>query len=288
MKEKVERKDIKYNFLKKIIIRADYNGVLERELEKTIEIIKPILKRYGFDRFDEGVINEVDFKIKDPEEIETQRMIPIGELNKTRTFIFLNSKDRKQIQINKYFMSLSVDYTKYIQFEEICRLFEELFKEINENNNYIRFLRLGLRKINNCILLDINRLNEIIKERYFATLGDLFDEENKISILEKQNIDAFVYNEININLVRYISSGLLNLNGKEQEAFQLVLDIDAYKNDEEYLNKITNSGNIYDELIKYNKVLFDTYIGMLEEKMISQLVNGNIDESLVLGVEKND
>ncbi len=226
MNKKIKITDIKYNFLKKIIIRADYNGILERELEKTIELIKPILKKSRFDRFDEGVINEVDFEIKDPEKIETQRMIPIGELNKTRTFIFFNSNNGEQIQINKYFMSLSVNYTKYIQFENICKLFKELFEIIN--NNYIRFLRLGLRKINNCILLDLNRLNEVIKERYFTTLGDLFYGINEISILEKQNVDTFVYNGMNVNLVRYISSGVLNLEGKEQEAFQLVLDIDTY------------------------------------------------------------
>lgn len=288
MSKKIKREDIKYNFLKKIIIRADYNGILERELEKTVEIIKPILKKYEFDRFNEGVINQVDFEIKDPEKIETQRMIPIGELNKTKTFIFSNSRNGEQIQINKYFMSLSVDYAKYIQFEEIGKLFEELFKVICNNNNYIRFLRLGLRKINNCILLDLNRLNEVIEERYFATLGDLLSGENRINILEKQNIDSFVYDEMNVNLVRYISSGVLNLDGKEQEAFQLVLDIDAYKNDEEYLNELINSENINNELIKYNTLLFNTYIGMLNDKMINQLVSGNIDNSLVLGVDKND
>lgn len=288
MSKKIERKDIKYNFLKKIIIRADYNGILERELEKTIEIIKPILKRYEFDRFNEGIINQVDFEVKDPEKIETQRMIPIGELSKTKTFIFFNSQNGEQIQINKYFMSLSVDYAKYIQFEEICKLFKELFKVICNNNNYIRFLRLGLRKINNCILLDLNRLNEVIDERYFPTLGDLFSGEDRINILEKQSIDAFVYDEMNVNLVRYISSGILNLDGKEQEAFQLVLDIDVYKNDEEYLNELINSNNIYEELIKYNTLLFNTYVGILKDTMINQLVNGEIDTTLVLGVDRND
>lgn len=284
----IERVDIKYNFLKKIIIRADYNGILERELEKTIELIKPILKRYEFDRFNEGTINEVDFEIKDPEKIETQRMIPISELKQTKTFMFSNSKNGEQIQINKYFMSLTLDYTQYIKFEEICNLFEELFKEIKTNNNYIRFLRLGLRKINNCILLDLGRLNEIIKERFFTTLGDLFEDTKDISILEKQNIDTFLYNEINVNLVRYLSSGLLNLNGEDQEAYQLVLDIDTYKNDEDYLNELINTGYLYQELINYNTLLFKTYISMLSDNLIHQLINGDIDENLVLGVVKND
>ncbi|MGL4874533.1 MAG: TIGR04255 family protein [Clostridium sp.] len=288
MVKNVNRSDIKYNFLKKIIIRVDYNGVLERELESTIEGIKRELKKYKFDRFTEGVINQVDFEIKDPEKIETQRMIPIAELNKTKTFIFLNSQSGEEIQINKYFMSVSVDYEKYKKFEEVSEIFQIVIKSIRKENNYIRFLRLGLRKINNCILLDLDRLNEVIEERYFSNLGSLFGEEEKVNILEKQSIDSFTYDNMNINLIRYISGGVLELDGTEQEAFQLVLDIDVYENSEEHLNELIKDSSLDENLKKYNTILFKSYIGVLSDKLIKQLIDGNIDNKLLLGVEKND
>lgn len=288
MKKSIERTDINYNFLKKIIIRVDYNGILERELEKSVEDIKNILKNKNFDRFYESFINEVDFEIKDPEQIETQRMIPVQELRKTKSYNFSKNENGVQVQISKYFMSVTVDYNSYIKFETICILFNEIFDKIVDNNNYIRVLRLGLRKINNCILLEINRLQEIIKEKYFSNLNDLFSDIETLPILNKQNLDTFIYKDTNINLIRYLSGGILNLDGEDKEAYQLVLDIDTYKNDEDYLNTITKTHNVYEELVKFNTVLFKTYINMLSDTFVNNLIDGNIDNTLVLGVEKND
>lgn len=288
MKNGINRTDIKYNFLKKIIIRVDYNGILERELEKSVEHLKNILKNNNFDRFYESFINEVDFEIKDPEQIETQRMIPVQELRKTKSYNFSKNENGVQVQISKYFMSVTVDYNNYIKFETIATLFNEIFNEVFDNNNYIRVLRLGLRKINNCILLELNRLQEIIKEKYFSNLNDLFSDIEAVPILNKQNIDTFIYQDTNINLIRYLSGGILNLDGEDKEAYQLVLDIDTYKNDEDYLNTITKTHNVYEELVKFNTVLFKTYINMLSDTFVNNLIDGSIDNTLVLGVEKND
>lgn len=288
MKKDINRVDIKYNFLKKIIIRVDYNGILERELEKAVEDLKNVLKNKNFDRFYESFINEVDFEIKDPEQIETQRMIPIQELRKTKSYIFSKKENGVEVQISKYFMSVTVDYNNYIKFETICTLFNEIFNKIVDNNNYIRVLRLGLRKINNCILLDLSRLQEIIKEKYFSNLNNLFNDIKALPILNKQNIDTFIYKDTNVNLIRYLSGGVLNLDGEDKDAYQLVLDIDAYKNDEDYLNTITRTHNIYEELVNFNTLLFKTYINMLSDAFVDNLINGNIDNTLILGVEKND
>lgn len=287
-KKDINRKDLKYNFLKKIIIRVDYNGILERELEKSVEELKDILKNRNFDRFYEGLINEVDFQVKDPEQIETQKIIPVQELRKTKSYVFSKSENGVEVQINKYFMSLTVDYNKYIKFEDISILFNEIFKKIVDSNNYIRVLRLGLRKINNCILLELNRLQEIIKERYFSNLNGLFSDMDELHILNKQNIDTFMYKETNINLIRYLSGGILNLDGEDKEAYQLVLDIDTYKNDEYYLNEIAKMDNVYNELVEFNTLLFKTYINILNDKFVNNLIDGNIDNTLILGVEKND
>jgi uncharacterized protein (TIGR04255 family) len=287
MNKSVKRKDIKYNFLKKIIIRVDFNGILERELEKSIEELKVYFKEKMFNRFYESFINEVDFEIKDPEQIETQRMIPINELRKTKSYIFCKEENAIEVQISKYFMSVTIDYNKYIEFETISKLFYEAFKKIVDNNNYIRVLRLGLRKINNCILLELSRLDEIVKMNFFLNLNSylvIYD----LPILNKQNIDTFIYKNTNVNLIRYLSGGTLSLDGEDKDAYQLVLDIDSYKNDEEYLNGIILNDKVYEELIEYNTILFNTYINLLNDNFVSCLQSGVFDNTLVLGVEKND
>ena len=289
MQKTIERDDLNYNFLKKIIIRIDYNGILERELEKSIEKLKNHLLRNEFTKFNEGTINEVDFQIKDPQQIETQLFIPIQELRKTKSYNFSNTNDTVVVQISKFFMTISVDYEQYRKFEEFCTLFNDIFEVIQEDNNYIRVLRLGLRKINNCILLDLNRINEVIKEKYFSNLNGLFPEKIQVPILNKQNIDTFIYDDKNINLVRYLSSGVLEMNGEQKEAYQFVLDIDTYKNDEENIKEnIIEDNGIYIQLIEFNNILFKAYINILNDNFIDTLVSGDIDNTLVLGVEKND
>ncbi|MEG2246657.1 MAG: TIGR04255 family protein [Peptostreptococcaceae bacterium] len=288
MKNNIKRSNINYNFLKKIIVRVDYNGILERELEKTVGQLKDILKGKNFIRFEESYINQVDFEIKDPEQIETQRMIPIQEINKTKSYVFSNENNLVQVIVSKYYTSITVDYGKYIKFEEICVLFKEIYNIIKNNNNYMRILRLGLRKINNCILLDLDRLNDIIEVQYFSNLNSLFDDCKSLPILNKQNIDTFIYRETNVNLIRFLSSGVLERNGKEQDAYQLVFDIDSYRNEEEFFEiNIKSSDDMYEQLLKLNNILFKTYISILNEKFVEMLVNGNIDKDLLMGVEKN-
>lgn len=290
MINEIQRSDINYNFLKKIIIRIDYNGILERELEKTVEQLKIYLRNKDFIRFEENYINKVDFEIKDPEMIETQRMIPVQEINKTKSYIFKNENDIIEIQVSKYYTSITVDYDKYIKFEALCELFKNVIDIIKINNNYMRILRLGLRKINNCILLDLNRINEIIKLQYFSHLNTLFSDDTSLPILNKHSIDTFIYKQTNVNLIRHISGGILEENGIQRDAYQFVLDIDAYRNEEEFFEELIKSPNgIYEELLNLNTILFKTYINILEETFIKDvLISGNIDEKLILGVEKND
>ena len=55
----ITRTDFQFNFLKNIIVRIDFEGVLEAEMEKVLMLIKPYLKDKGFSRYMRKISNEI-------------------------------------------------------------------------------------------------------------------------------------------------------------------------------------------------------------------------------------
>lgn len=290
MKKNVTRKDFKYNFLKKIIIRFDYNGMLDLDLDKSINNLKKILHEAEFVNLRETYINEVDFDLKDPERIETQLSIPINELRKNKAFVFTNKEESKTLQITKFFTLMSIDTEEYVSFEKLGKLFSKIMEVIIESNEFIKILRLGLRKINNCILLDVSKLNNYFEEKYFNNiLKGLYTDDLQASLLNSQSVDSFYIEDRDVNLVRYLSQGILNKNGKQMDAYQVVLDIDVYNKNIDFLEGIINDDkNIYDEIININDVLFKLYVQMLKDEFIVELQESGVDKNIMLGVESND
>jgi uncharacterized protein (TIGR04255 family) len=290
MKDKIDRRDFKYNFLKKVIIRIDYNGILDLDMDYTVRNIKDELYDQGFKIFQEGFINQVDFEIKDPELIETQMMIPINELKKAKSYNFSSEDMSQSIQITKYFAILNIDFGKYITFETYGKLFSIIVKHLKDSNKFLKILRIGLRKINNCILLDISKLNEYFEERYFENIIQPFIGENyELNLVNSQRSDSFHITDNDVNLIRFLSQGILDIDGSEKEAYQLVLDIDVYIRDEQHIAIVTDNEKVlYDKLIEMNTLLFFVYTQMLKEQFIQKLQSETFSDNIVLGVEKND
>ena len=213
MKKEIKRSDFKYNFLKKIIMRIDYTGILDLELEKTIILLKEMLQDSGFVNLKEEYINEVDFDLKDPEKIETQLVIPISELKKNKAFIFTTENNNMSLQVTRFFTFIDINLDGYVKFEELAKTFSKVIEIIKENNKFIRVLRLGLRKINNCLLLDISKLNEYFEERYFTNiLPSIYEDDFTVNLLKSHTIDSFYIQDKEVNLIRFLSQGWLSRN----------------------------------------------------------------------------
>jgi hypothetical protein len=151
-------------------------------------------------------------------------------------------------------------------------------------------LRLGLRKINSCILLDLMRLNDYFDEKYFNNIvKNLNFDGFNINIMNSRTIDSFTINNRNVNYIRYITQGVLNNNDEQKEAYQVVLDIDVYIRDKDRLKMIfDNEENLNTELVNINTLLFELYIHALKDDFIQQLIHTGVDENIILGVTKND
>ena len=78
------RENIKNNFLRRIILRVDYEGIVDiKDILKNLESKLPSL---GFTERNFGFINNAEFELNDPEMIESELKIPIKELSKIETY----------------------------------------------------------------------------------------------------------------------------------------------------------------------------------------------------------
>ena len=59
----VFRTDLHYNFLKNIIVRLDFQGVFEPEMEKILPLVKPYLKEKAFKRYEKKTNKQFEINV---------------------------------------------------------------------------------------------------------------------------------------------------------------------------------------------------------------------------------
>ena len=59
----VNRADLHFNFLKTIIVRLDFQGVFEPEMEKILPLVKPYLKEKAFNRYEKKTSNRIEISV---------------------------------------------------------------------------------------------------------------------------------------------------------------------------------------------------------------------------------
>ena len=154
---KITRESLKYNFLRRSIIRMDYSGIVD--IKSGLNEIHNNFTEYGFVKMREEFIQEAEFELDDPIMIENQASIPIKEIQKTETFKYANAEESMVLEINRFFTTLTISTEKYRNFEEYINIFSAIINLIKSKNTFLNPLRLGVRKINDCILLDKNKFN---------------------------------------------------------------------------------------------------------------------------------
>lgn len=99
------RADIKHNFLKQIIFRLDYEGVLEADVEKCVLALRQKFFDAGFINMGNRTENQFDLQLKMDLNIPNENQFSISNTNKSLVYHF--SSDNKEIlEISKSFLLL--------------------------------------------------------------------------------------------------------------------------------------------------------------------------------------
>ena len=274
-KEEITRENIKNNFLRYIILRFDYSGATESEIDGIISEIKVNFSDAGYMRFYEENSTRLDFKLEDPERVETDGLAPSG-ISKSKTYVFSHDGLGIKCKLSNKFIFMEIQNQKYISFDEYSRLFFEVSKIINEKINMLRFTRFGMRKINQLIIKDFSKINEYIESKICDIL--LYPKDKELKTFEIK--DCYLKDDYNINLRKMFIRGQYD----DSPAYQINLDADIYMTAEESIIEVMNNPSRAKSM---NEHLFILYKESITEKFLERLSEDGFNDDNLIGVEKN-
>lgn len=275
-REQLVRRDLKHNFLKTIIVRFDFNGLAETELDEWIKDIKPLLHKRGYNRLTMELATEMDFQMDDPEIMEMEG-IPVGDVRRQRVYVFKNHVEGINLKISPVFAAVLIEETKYIDFFEYGRTLLEVMALIRRKTEFFSPVRFGLRKINQCVLKDINLLNRYFEPEYYRL--SRFPGGSTTKLFQAK--DCMMYEQYHINFLRTVILGEMD----DSDAYQVVLDSDIYLLDPDEVEKLIDDGKLLEPM---NRILFELYKSVITEGFIEQLCQDMFEDTNIIGVEKNE
>ena len=174
------RNKIQNNFLKNLIFRIDFSGMMDADVETFIQKIRPQLLKRDYVTLREEYGNNINFNVLAPDNIQTNT-------ETTKTYVF-NSKQGKELKISKSFVIFEINMERNeTLFSNYIPLISIILDEL-KNLQYVQFNRIGLRKVNVCLLLNKKYLNDYFKQNVLCRFND--------NSPTTQVADEFFYNNI--------------------------------------------------------------------------------------------
>ena len=267
MERKIERNQLKKNFLKEIIMRLDFQGVLQAEMEKILIKVKPYLKEKSFNRYNEKINNKAVIEGTSIKEATSQIVYSFTDENSGYT-----------LDLSTTSIVLSVKSVGYSPFENYSDIFSYVASVYREEIDFFTVTRFGLRKINFCFIKDLKLIGVYFESKYYGVEEPI----SEFDIGSVNRTSRLSDGKKNINLRYIVEQGEIN----QDTFFKVTLDSDIYSTDEDTINQILNEKS---ELLAINDILFAIYCGAITEQLMDILLSeeGSLTECLV-GVENNE
>lgn len=271
----VNRGSFKYNFLKEVIIKLDFQGVLQAEMENILLKVKPYLKERKFNRYEQKVNNEIDINVSRG---IFESNAPIKEVRNVIIHSFINENSGYAIDLSTTFICLKVNATKYISFEDYSETFMGIASIYRDTIDFLTIKRFGLRKINFCFVSETKCINRYFNQRYFDCY-DLFKDSQVFASEKKEN---FTVDNCKMNLLCGVEQGQLG----DSQIYKVTLDTDIYIDVTEQIENTIFENN---EITRLNDKLFAIYADSLTEEFGKMLQNDETEwPEDIIGVEKNE
>ena len=233
-KNSIDRKKLKYNFLKKIIIRFDYDGMDDTELDQVISSISMELKKHDYTSRTVETEKEMQFEFNDPESGDYAELYG-KKIREQKVFVFHNENPQIKLSISSSCACISIEETKYVDCLKHCDVLWKVMSIIisePEQVPFFIFKRFGLRKTNQCFLRDINRLNEYFEPSHYHVFRIQGEDNIKEKVMQIR--DSLEIAGYNANLIRTLVRGEL----RGEEAYQVNYDADMYLIDSQSIKEL--------------------------------------------------
>lgn len=271
----VNRSSFKYNFLKQIILRLDFQGVLPTEMEGILSKIKPFLKDKSFNRYEQRVESEIEIPMGVFQASNEQPMPSVHNIN---IHCFIDENKGYSVDLSTNFICMKVNAAKYIPFDDYADTFIGLASIYRETIDFLTVKRFGLRKINFCFLKKIESLNTYFNPQFFSSFN-LFENTEVLANEKKEN---FKTDNCNINLMCSVNQGQLGGN----IIYKVSLDSDIYIDNAKDIETIIFESK---HIANLNDKLFSIYLETITDEFGKMLANSETEWSdEIIGVEKNE
>ena len=272
----VKRSDFHHNFLKSVIVRLDFQGVLESEMEKVLLDVKPFAKEQGFSKCTNKYANQIDIAVMDkgvPEFVETTNRV-----RRQKVYSFIDENRGFVLDVSSSFICLRINTTHYTPFSEYCGIIPFVANVYKKNIDFFAVTRFGIRKINECLIFHKAQIKEYFNPAHF----NYFDQMDGVNTIQSNHVNNFTRGKYQFKLITAIVQGLVNKN----VVYSVRLDIDAYLNKTEDVLLLLENQENQSEI---NDLIFQIYVSLLTDGFITLLASDNdFDTTNILGVESND
>lgn len=270
MEEEVRTK-LKWNFLKNIILRLDFEKIDDGILNEIISNIGPVVKSYSLDRRFERINSDIEVKLP-----ETGTDITSQIRNRYKVFCFVNDAKGLSLELSKSAILITINSSAYIPFDYYSSLLSEVLELFNCYSQSIILKRVGLRKINKCLLNSVSKVYEVIKNDILS-MPSWNCNQIPLNFTQKE---SFAFGDLKANIIQQLLPGRI----EETAWYQYVLDLDVYCDSSEIVTSGMSSGNLCVDL---NNSLFEMFIKALNPEFVSSLMCEDFSDDNVLGVEPN-
>lgn len=270
----ITRGSFNHNFLKQVIMRLDFQGVLQTEMECILQLVKPYLKQAAFDRYQEKIENTIEFNV----ELTTLDSEPVKKVSQVKVYSFTNENFGYSLDLSTCFVILKVNAIKYVDFNKYSKIFIDICNLYKDNIDFFTVKRFGLRKINFCFVKTLAALNKYFEQKYYNSF-DIFKEAQVLSNIKQTNV---IQDTKRYNIMYGIEQGELG----ENIAYKVTLDIDIYSEDLKTIETILFQHKSASDM---NDKIFSIYIDAITQNLYTILSseNENLPQDL-LGVDSNE
>ncbi len=261
--------NLKNNFLKELIFRLDYSGLLDMDVEKKITDLKNNLYNRGYTTLKEKIEQDISVNVNMFNGVDNKT-----EVKNTTVYEF-SSPNNKVFKISKNYIIFDIDISaNETTFEHYIDLITSVICKLSEER-FVKFHRIGLRKTNICLIKEGTDLKEYINPSILSIFDDDFQEI--------QNSSKLFKNEFQVQYTASLVKGTITNNDMLEPWNQYLLDIDVFKEAEEFdKSKVDKS---YLKIM--NSLIFDIYTQSLSDNFIRKLSEEEFKDEDILGVNKN-
>ena len=274
-----EKRMMKNNTLFNEIIRIDFFKInnLPTILSNLDDYMKEL--KYSFNTTD---IRNVNINIEDPETLLTQEMIK-SNINTTVNYEYVSENGSEKFVLNEYFLIFEkYKFDNYKNIDEYLKVLQEIIKVIIKEEKEIKVSRIGIRKMNQLFIGNLNVLNNYINDQRFPKPDeeDVVDEYNIV----QKNLGK----EDSSNVMLSLKKGKGSIGTiQDKDMYRIVWDIDCY-----YRN--TEKNKIKEKIEELNDKLFEKYNKIITSELKQILNNEHITnedlykKEIYGGINKNN